>query len=92
MADMNLEAATSKASMDDLRTDLEAALRQEFPGGMMRWTWEADILKLSGPGAEGTVILEAGRLVAVATLRPPASLMQPIIRQKMTKVLEKAAG
>lgn len=92
MAEMNLETATLKETMDDLRSALEAALRQEFPGGMMRWSWEADVLKLSGPGAEGTVVLETGRLVAVATLRPPASMMQPLIRQKMARVLEKAAG
>lgn len=92
MVDLKLEAATSKDSMQAVRPELEAALKKEFPGGMMRWSWKGETLELSGPGAEGTVVLDDGRLVGSATLRPPASLMQGTIRDKMSRVLERAAG
>ncbi|MDY7096218.1 MAG: hypothetical protein SX243_24855 [Acidobacteriota bacterium] len=92
MADMTLEAETSKTTMDEVRPGLDAALKKEFPGGMMRWSWDGDVLKLSGPGAEGSVVLDGGKLVGFASLKPPASLMQAKIREKMGRVLEAAAG
>lgn len=86
-----MEFETTK-SMAEIRPILDAALAEEFPGGLLQNHWEGEVLHLTGPGAEGTVRLEGERLVGEATLRPPASLMRPMIEQKMTDVLRKAAS
>lgn len=87
-----MEFETSKSSMDDIRPILDAAIHENFPGGMMKSHWEGDVLHLHGPGAKGTVRLDDGLLVGEAKLRPPASMMRPVIEKKMTQVLRKAAG
>lgn len=87
-----MEVPTEKDSMDEVRLILDAAIHEQFPGGMMKTRWEEDVLHLSGPGAQGTVVLEDGKVVGRATLKPPASLMKPVIEKKMTQVLSKAAG
>jgi len=91
MSDLCLEFPTSKTSMDDIRPHLDTALKEQFPGGMMKSHWEDDVLHLHGPGAAGTVTLDGDKLVGKASLRPPASLMRPVIEKKMTEVLSKAA-
>ena len=78
--------------MDELRPALDAALAEQFPGGMLRRQWEGDVLRLSGPGAKGTIVLAGGRLVGEAELTPPASLMRATIEQKIGAALSKAAG
>ena len=50
------------------------------------------MLHLSGPGAKGTVVLEDGRLVGRAHLGPPASMMRPIIEQKIRSVMLKVVA
>lgn len=91
MSDMHIEVETSKSSMDDLRPALDAGLKEEFPGGMLKWTWEGDVMHLSGPGAKGTILLAGGLLVGHAVLGPPASLMRPVVEQKICRVMKKAA-
>ena len=71
---------------------LDAALHKQFPGGMLRRRWNGDVLELTGPGAAGSVVLEEGRIVGRATLKPPASLMRPVIEQKIGTALKEAAG
>ncbi len=90
MSSLTIEVPTAK-SLEELRQILDAALKEEFPGGMLKWRWEGDVIQLSGPGAKGTILLEDGQLVGRAELGPPASLMRPVIEQKMTRVLRKAA-
>lgn len=92
MSDLTIEVETAKSSMEDLRPVLDAALKEEFPGGMLKWQWEGDVMHLSGPGAKGTIAYEPGRLVGRAHLGPPASLMRPVIEQKMGRVMKKAAA
>lgn len=92
MSALTIEVPTAKSSMEELRVTLDAALKEEFPGGMLKWRWEGDVMQLSGPGAKGTILLEAGQLVGRAELGPPASMMRPIIEQKMSRVLQKAAA
>ena len=92
MSEIRLEFPTEKSSMEEVRPILDAAIHEQFPGGMMKSRWEDDVLLLSGPGAKGSVILEDGKVVGQATLKPPASLMKPVIEKKMTQVLSKAAG
>ena len=92
MSDLEMRYDTSKASMQEIRPELDRALAESFPGGMMKASWQGDVLELSGPGAQGTVVYEEGQLVGRATLKPPAALMRPVIEQKMKHVLQKAAG
>lgn len=91
MSDLTIEVSTTKSSMEEIRPALDAGLKQEFPGGMLKWRWEGDVMHLSGPGAIATVVLEDGRLVGRAHLKPPASLMKPVIEKKITEVMKKAA-
>ncbi len=92
MSDLLVEVPTSKPSMADVRPALDAALQKEFPGGMLQRRWEGDVLHLSGPGAQGTVVLDGGRLLGQAKLAPPASLMRPIIESKIGSALRAAAS
>jgi hypothetical protein len=91
MSDLTIEVVTAKSSMAELRPAIDAGLTEEFPGGMLKWKWEGDVLHLSGPGAKGTVVLEDGRLVGRAHLAPPASLMRPVIEQKIRRMMQKVA-
>jgi Putative polyhydroxyalkanoic acid system protein (PHA_gran_rgn) len=91
MSDLTIEVETAKSSMGEIRPAIDAGLKEEFPGGMLKWSWDGDVLHLSGPGAKGTLALEGGRLVGRAHLGPPASLMRPVIEQKIRSVMQKVA-
>ncbi|HEX9798647.1 MAG TPA: hypothetical protein VGC00_00615 [Thermoanaerobaculia bacterium] len=92
MQELVIEVITVRTTMAELRPILDAALQKEFPGGMLQRRWNGEVLELSGPGAQGTIVLEAGRLVGRATLRPPASLMRALIEQKVGNVLRSIGG
>ena len=92
MSDLTIEVPTAKTSMEELRSALDAGLKAEFPGGMLKWTWEGDVMHLSGPGAKATITLEGGQLVGRAHLGPPASMMKPVIEKKITTVMKKAVA
>src|ERR1700688_289816 len=92
MSDLTIEVVTTRSSMEEIRPAIDAGLKEAFPGGMLKWRWEGDVLHLSGPGAKGTVVLEDGRLVGRAHLGPPASMMRPIIEQKIRAVRGATAG
>jgi hypothetical protein len=92
MSDLTIEVPTGKTSMQDLRPLLDSGLKEEFPGGMLKWSWDGDVMHLSGPGAKGTIELEDGRLVGRAHLGPPAALMRPVIEKKISSVMKKAAA
>ena len=92
MSEMILEQSTTKATMAEHREALDAALKEQFPGGLMRSQWEGDVLQLSGPGAQGTITLDGDRLVGKAELSPPASLMRGLVEEKIQTVLKKAAS
>jgi hypothetical protein len=91
MSDLTIEVDTTKSSMEEIRPSLDAGLKEAFPGGMLKWHWEGDVMHLSGPGAQATIVLENDRLVGRAHLKPPASLMKPVIEQKIANVMKKAA-
>lgn len=91
MSDLTIEVETAKASIEEIRPALDSGLKEAFPGGMLKWRWEGDVMHLSGPGAQATIALEDGRLVGRAHLKPPASLMRPVIEQKISAVMRKAA-
>ncbi|HEY0553392.1 MAG TPA: polyhydroxyalkanoic acid system family protein [Thermoanaerobaculia bacterium] len=92
MSDLTIQVDTAKSSMEDIRPALDAGLKEAFPGGMLKWRWEGDVMHLSGPGAAATIALEDGRLVGRAQLKAPAVLMKPVIEQKITGVMKKAAA
>ena len=92
MSQLTIEVETARGSMEEIRAPLDAALKAEFPGGMLKWKWEGEVLQLRGPGAKGTIALEDGRLVGRAELHAPAALMRPVIEQKMTKAMRKGAS
>lgn len=92
MSEMNIEIETTKSGMDAMRADLDSALQKQFPGGMLKRSWDGDVLRLSGPGAEGSVVFEDGKLVGRASLKPPASMMKPVIEQKISAAMSEAAS
>jgi hypothetical protein len=92
MSELNIQVETAKTSMEEIRPALDLALKEAFPGGMLKWRWEGDVMHLSGPGAQATILLEDGHLVGRATLKPPASMMRPVIEQKIGSVMKRAAA
>jgi hypothetical protein len=92
MSELTIEVETSSASLSELRPAIDAALKDAFPGGMLKWSWEGEVIHLSGPGAKGTIVLERGCLVGRASLGPPASLMRPVIEQKVRTAMQKVAA
>jgi len=83
--DFELEVGTTQ--LDELRPVLDAAISDHFADGFLRHRWEGDVLHLSGPGAQGSLICEAGTLKLQAELRPPASWMHRVIRHKIGAAL-----
>jgi hypothetical protein len=92
MSELTIEVETAKATMEEIRPALDSGLKESFPGGMLKWRWEGDVMHLSGPGAKATIVLEGSRLVGRAELKPPASMMRPIIEQKISQVMKAAAA
>jgi hypothetical protein len=92
MSDLTIEVETAKSSMEEIRPALDAGLKEAFPGGMLKWRWEGDVMHLSGPGATATIALEGSRLVGRAHLKAPAVLMKPVIEQKIAAVMKKVAA
>jgi len=88
MSELVIEVVTTRTSMAELRPGLDDALAKEFPGGLLQRRWNGDVLELSGPGAQGTIVFSEGRLVGRATLGPPASFMRAMIEQKVGAVLQ----
>jgi len=87
-----IEVPTTHGSMQEARPSLDAALAEQFPGGMLQRRWDGDVLRLSGPGAEGSIVFNGGHLIGRADLKPPASLMRPLIEQKISAALKKATA
>lgn len=92
MSEMEIVIETSADGMPALKDALDQALHKQFPGGMMKRRWEGEVLHLQGPGAQGTVVHEPGRLVGRATLKPPASMMKPVIEEKVSKAMKEAVA
>jgi hypothetical protein len=92
MSELTMEFPTAKTSMEEIRPALDAALKKQFPGGMLKSQWNGDVLELSGPGAKGSIVLEDGRLLGWAELKPPASMMKPVIEEKVSAAMKEAAG
>ena len=91
MSELTIAVETGRTTMEEIQPGLDAALKEEFPGGMLKWRWEEDVLHLWGPGAKATIVMSDGRLVGHAELGPPANLMRPVIEKKIARVMKKAA-
>lgn len=91
MSELTIEVETAK-TMHEIRPRLDSALKESFPGGMLKWSWEGDVMHLSGPGAQATIVLEGGRLIGRAVLKAPASMMRPVIEQKISAAMKKGAA
>ncbi|MEM7052007.1 MAG: polyhydroxyalkanoic acid system family protein [Acidobacteriota bacterium] len=89
MSELKIEIPTRFSSMAEARPVLDTALHEQFPGGMLQRSWDGDVLHLTGPGAKGTVVFENGALVGRADLKPPASMMKPVIEKKIRSAFEK---
>lgn len=87
-----MEVPTSKSGMAEIRAALDAALAKEFPGGLLSRKWAGEVLELSGPGAQGAITFEDGKLVGRARLGPPASMMRTMIEHKIGSAMRAAAG
>ncbi len=92
MSELRLEVPTSKSGMTEIRAALDAALAKEFPGGLLVRKWAGEVLELSGPGAQGAITFEDGKLVGWARLGPPASLMRTMIEHKVGSAMRVAAA
>ncbi len=88
---MEIRIETAKKSMEEVRPALNTALDKHF-GGTLKVTWNGDTLELTAMGSKGTVVLEEGALVGRAELKPPASMMRPMLEQKIKAALKDAAG
>ena len=87
MKHLDFELATGDADLGQLRPILDRAIDDHFADGILRHTWEGDVLRLSGPGARGSIVHEAGQLRLRAQLKPPASFVHRVIRRKIAKAL-----
>jgi len=92
MAELKMSFETRHGSMEEIKPLLDQALNEQFPGGMLQRKWNGDVLELSGPGAKGEIRYEGGQLVGFADLKPPASLMQGMIEEKISSAMKKALG
>ena len=83
MAELLVEAETGASSLEQIRGEIDATLQKHLPGNLLACRWEGDVLCISGPGAEGTMVFEDGRLKVRASLKPPASMLKPAIEHKI---------
>ena len=92
MADLLIEAETGKTSLSEVRSTIDSTLAKHLPGGLLQCRWDGDVLRITGPGASGTLVFVDGRLRVQGTLKPPASLLQPIIEHKIKAAFADAFG
>lgn len=88
--DRKLDVGT--VELAELRPILDAAISNHFADGFLHHEWEGDVLRLSGPGARGSLTHGAGRLRLSAELKPPASWMHRVIRHKLDAALADVAA
>ncbi len=92
MAELLIEAETGKTRLDEVRAEIDATLRKHLSGGLVDCRWDGDVLRITGPGARGTMVFVAGKLRVQGSLSLPASLFQPVIEQKIRAAFEEAFG
>ncbi len=87
MKKLDLDLDVGTAEMTELKPVLDAAISDHFSDGFLSHRWEGDVLRLSGPGARGSLVRQDGRLRLRAELRAPASWAHRVIRRKIDAAL-----
>ena len=85
MSELRLEMDTEK-TLEEVRPLLESAL-EEASADWFGHTWDGDVLRLSGPGARGTVVVDDGRVRLRVRLSLPASLFRREIEKQLKKAM-----
>ncbi len=92
MKKLDFKLDTGSVSAGELKPILEAAISGHFADGFLHHEWDGDVLRLSGPGARGSIVHESGQLRLQAELRAPASLVHRAIRRKIEAALGDVAA
>ncbi len=92
MKKIDLTLDTGDTELGELRPILGKAISDHFADGFLHHEWQGDVLRLSGPGASGSLIHEGGRLRLRAELRAPASWAHKVIRKKISAALADVAA
>ena len=92
MANLLIEAETGRSRLDEMRAEIDAMIAKHFSPSLLKCRWEGDVLRLSGPGARGTMVFDTGKLRVRATLKPPASLVRHVIEHKIRAAFADALG
>ncbi len=87
MKKIDLELAVGTVKLTELRPILDAAIGDHFADGFLHHEWEGDVVRLSGPGARGSLVCQDGHLRLTAELKPPASWVHRVIRGKIDAAL-----
>ena len=90
MARLLIEQPTGAACLDDVRGDIDSTLERHLPGNLLACQWEGDVLRITGPGADGTLEFDSGLLRLQASLRPPASMLRQAIEHKIRAAFAEA--
>ncbi len=92
MKRLDIVLETGESEIGELRPILDAAITEHFDDGFLHHRWDGDVLCLSGPGAQGSIVHESGCLKLRAELRPPASWVHRTIRRRIEAALDDLAG
>ncbi len=93
MGNLLIEAQTGEKTLDGaLRKKIDTTLDRHLPHGLLHLRWDRDVLRISGPGAKGTMAFSGGRLRVKGRLSLPASLFQSLIEQKIKAAFADAFG
>ncbi len=92
MKTLEFKLATGDADADELRPILDQAISDHFDDGFLHHAWDGDALRLSGPGARGSIVHEAGQLRLRAKLRAPASFVHRSIRRRIQAAMDDVAA
>jgi FAD/FMN-containing dehydrogenase len=74
-----------------MKASLGAEIAARLPGGRIKRSWEGDVLRLLGMGADGRIEVLPGEIRARVDLRPPLSFMKGRVEQGLRETLERAA-
>jgi hypothetical protein len=84
--------ATSIRQFDDFRRELDTAIRVSRVADMLRHSWAATTMTISGPGSTGVLHFRDGRVHAEIRMTFPAIMMKRRVIADIRGMLEKAAG
>jgi cytokinin dehydrogenase len=91
MADIELSFPSSR-SVDDMKAALATEIATRLPGGRIKRSWEGDVMRLVGMGADGRIEVLPGEIRARVELKPPLSFMRGRVEQGLRETLERTAA